>query len=186
VDLARWVALLTCCWRKAEDAGGRGGWAHGLGATNCSGTRPLPPDQGKGGRIGLSAFRDANEFSYTIDRATLDLDGSVFSVKVSNALYSTTTTSREAVLHVVPDVNAPALVSVEAINGLTLRPTFDERLDPNSAVALLLHASDPFGGALLRNANRAMSHLHPQVVEVLSQLGRAQDVVGPEGVSSMS
>ncbi len=50
-------------------------------------------------------IRDANEFTYTIDSATLDLDGSVFSVKVSNELYSAT--SRQAVLHVIPDVNVP-------------------------------------------------------------------------------
>jgi lysophospholipase L1-like esterase len=77
---------------------------------------------------------DANEFTYTIDPATLDLDGSLFSVLVSNELYSAT--SREALLHVVPDVNAPALLSVEPINRLTLKLTFDERLEPNSATAL--------------------------------------------------
>jgi len=77
---------------------------------------------------------DANEFSYTIDMATLDLDGSVFSVKVSNAMYSAI--SKDATLHVVPDVNAPVLSSVEAVNGLTLKLTFDEQLDPNSATAL--------------------------------------------------
>ncbi|MEN6333908.1 MAG: SwmB domain-containing protein, partial [Phycisphaerales bacterium] len=79
-------------------------------------------------------IRDANEFSYTIDMATLDLDGSVFSVKVSNAMYSAV--SREAILRVVSDVNAPVLLSVEAVNGLTLKLTFDERLDPDSATAL--------------------------------------------------
>lgn len=79
-------------------------------------------------------IRDANEFTYTIDSATLDLDGSVFSVKVSNELYSAT--SRQAVLHVIPDVNVPALLSVEVVNGLTLRLTFDERLDPISAAAI--------------------------------------------------
>jgi lysophospholipase L1-like esterase len=79
-------------------------------------------------------IRDANEFTYTIDQATLDLDGSAFSIQVSNELYSAT--SKDAVLRVVPDVNAPALLSVEAINGLTLKLTFDERLDPDSAIAL--------------------------------------------------
>jgi lysophospholipase L1-like esterase len=77
---------------------------------------------------------DADDFTYTIEQATLALDGSAFSVTVANEQYSAT--SREAVLHVVPDVNAPTLLSVEALSGLKLSLTFDERLDPNSAVAL--------------------------------------------------
>jgi lysophospholipase L1-like esterase len=76
---------------------------------------------------------DANEFAYTIKEATLDLDGALFSVSVSNALYSAA--SREAVLHVVPDVNAPVLLAVESTDGLTARLLFDERLDPNTALA---------------------------------------------------
>ncbi len=77
---------------------------------------------------------DADDFTYTIEQATLDLDGSVFSVTVGNELYSAT--SRDAILHVIPDVNAPVLLSVEALSGLKLSLAFDERLDPNSAVAL--------------------------------------------------
>jgi lysophospholipase L1-like esterase len=77
---------------------------------------------------------DANEFAFTIEEATLDLDGASFSVSVSNALYSAA--SRDAVLHVVPDVNAPVLLSVESANGFTARLRFDERLDPNTAVAV--------------------------------------------------
>ena len=77
---------------------------------------------------------DANEFTYRIDSATLDLDGAVFSVIVSNAMYSAT--SKDAILHVVPDVNAPVLLSVESANGFTTRLVFDEQLDPNSAVAI--------------------------------------------------
>jgi len=76
---------------------------------------------------------DANEFTYTIERATLDLDGAAFAVSVSNAMYSAT--SRDAILHVVADVNAPVLLSADSANGLTVRLVFDERLDPNSAAA---------------------------------------------------
>ncbi len=77
---------------------------------------------------------DANEFTYTIERATLELDGAVFAVTVSNAMYSGT--SRDAVLHVVPDVNAPVLLSMDSVGGLTVRLVFDEQLDPNSAAAV--------------------------------------------------
>ena len=76
---------------------------------------------------------DANEFTYTIERATLDLDGATFAISVSNAMYSAT--SRDAVLNVVADVNAPVLLSADSVNGLTLRLVFDEQLDPNSATA---------------------------------------------------
>ncbi len=79
-------------------------------------------------------IRDANEFTYTIERATLDLDGAAFAVTVSNAMYSGS--SRDAVLHVVPDVNAPVLLSADSANGLTVRLVFDEQLDPNSAAAV--------------------------------------------------
>jgi len=75
---------------------------------------------------------DATEFTYTIERATLDLDGAVFFVSVSNLMYSAT--SQDAVLHVVPDVNAPVLLSADSAGGLTVRLVFDERLGPKSAV----------------------------------------------------
>ncbi|MBN2561069.1 MAG: hypothetical protein JXQ75_09085, partial [Phycisphaerae bacterium] len=52
---------------------------------------------------------DANEFAYIIDIVTPDLDGAAFSVGVSNMVYSAM--SDEAILHVVPDVNAPVLLS---------------------------------------------------------------------------
>ncbi|MBN2131408.1 MAG: hypothetical protein JW741_18045 [Sedimentisphaerales bacterium] len=75
---------------------------------------------------------DANELTSTIERATLDLDGAAFSVSVSNLMYSAT--SEGAVLHVVPDVNAPVLLSADSASGLTVRFVFDERLGPKSAV----------------------------------------------------
>jgi len=77
---------------------------------------------------------DATEFTYTLERATLELDGAVFSVSVSNALYSDV--SRGAVLHVIPDVNSPVLLSIASPNGFTAQLLFDERLDPNSAAAI--------------------------------------------------
>jgi hypothetical protein len=79
------------------------------------------------------AIPGADEFTYTLEQATLDLDGAVFAVEVSNAMYSAV--SAGAVLHVVPDVNAPALLSVQSTNGLSVRLTFDERLDPQTALA---------------------------------------------------
>lgn len=72
----------------------------------------------------------ACDFKYTIPRVTLDLHGAIFSVSVSNAVDSAT--SRGAVLHVVPDVNAPTVLSAQAPNGLTIRLAFEEQLDPNT------------------------------------------------------
>jgi len=74
---------------------------------------------------------DANEFTYTLDVVTPDMDGSTFSVRVRNLLYGAT--SGEAVLRVVPDVNAPILLSAKSTNGYTLELAFDERLDPETA-----------------------------------------------------
>ncbi len=76
---------------------------------------------------------DANEFTYIIDIATPDLDGAAFSVRVGNMVYSAM--SDEAVLHVVPDVNAPVLLSAESTNGYTIALSFDERVDPETAAA---------------------------------------------------
>lgn len=73
---------------------------------------------------------DANEFTYTLDVVTPDLEGATFSVHVRNLLYSAT--SSEAVLTVVPDVNAPVLVSAASTNGYTIKLFFDERLDPET------------------------------------------------------
>ena len=76
---------------------------------------------------------DANEFTYTIDIVAPDLDGAAFSVGVSNMVYSAI--SDEAVLHVVPDVNAPVLLSAQSTNGYTIALSFDERLDLQTATA---------------------------------------------------
>lgn len=77
---------------------------------------------------------DANEFAYTIDIVTPDMDGAVFSVRVSNMVYSAM--SDEAVLHVIPDVDAPILLSAESTNGYTIALSFDERLNPQTATAV--------------------------------------------------
>jgi len=77
---------------------------------------------------------DANEFSYTIDVVTPDLDGAAISVTVSNLLYSAT--SSAAVLTVVPDTDAPVLLSAASTNGYTIELSFDERLDPETAAAV--------------------------------------------------
>ena len=77
---------------------------------------------------------DANEFIYTIDTVTPDMDGAVFSVSVSNLVYSEM--SEEAILHVVPDTNSPDLLSAESTNGYTIALSFDERLNPGMATAV--------------------------------------------------
>jgi len=77
---------------------------------------------------------DANEFAYTIDVVTPDMDGAVFSASVSNLIYSEM--SKEAVLHVVPDTNSPVLLSAESANGYTITLSFDERLNPDTALAV--------------------------------------------------
>jgi hypothetical protein len=77
---------------------------------------------------------DANEFTYTIDIVMPDMNDAVFSVSVSNLIYSGM--SEEAILHVVPDTNAPLLLSAESTNGYTIVLSFDERLDPDTATAV--------------------------------------------------
>ncbi len=77
---------------------------------------------------------DANDFTYTLEVVTSDLDGAVFSVSVSNLLHSAT--SNAAVLTVVPDTDAPVLLSAASTNGYTIELLFDERLDPATATVL--------------------------------------------------
>lgn len=74
---------------------------------------------------------DANEFAYTIDMVTPDMNDAVFSVSVSNLLYNGM--SEDAVLHVVPDVNSLVLLSAESTNGHSITLSFDERLNPDTA-----------------------------------------------------
>ncbi len=80
------------------------------------------------------AIPDANDFACTIELVTPDMDGTAYSVEVSNLLYSAT--SGQAILHVVPDVNAPVLLSASSRNGLTLELVFDELLDPETVTSL--------------------------------------------------
>jgi len=77
---------------------------------------------------------DANEFAYTIDIVTPDMNGAVFSVSVSNLVYGEV--SEEAVLGVVADANSPVLLSAESTNGYTIALSFDERLNPDTASTL--------------------------------------------------
>ncbi len=73
----------------------------------------------------------ANQFSYTIDSATLNLDGTLVSVSVANLAFSAT--SSNAVLRVVNDLVPPTIVSVASRNGLTIELTFSEALSLFSA-----------------------------------------------------
>jgi len=77
---------------------------------------------------------DANEFAYTINMVTPDMNDAVFSVSVSNLVYSGI--SEEAILYVVPDTNSPVLMSAESTNGHTIALSFDERLNPDTAIAV--------------------------------------------------
>lgn len=80
------------------------------------------------------AIPGADDFIYAIESVTLDMNDAVFSVSVSNLVYSAT--SADAVLTVVPDVNAPLLLSADSPSGLAIELSFDERLDGESATAL--------------------------------------------------
>jgi hypothetical protein len=77
---------------------------------------------------------DANDFAYTIDIVTPEMDGAVFSVSVSNLIYSEI--SAEAILNVIPDTNSPVLLSAESANGYKIALSFDERLNPDTATAI--------------------------------------------------
>lgn len=73
----------------------------------------------------------ANQFNYTIASAGLELDGSLYSVTVSNLAYGVT--SSNALLRVVNDTIAPEVVSATARNGETIELVFSEALDPFTA-----------------------------------------------------
>lgn len=74
----------------------------------------------------------ASQFSYTIPATTLDMNGSLISVTVSNLAY--TATSSNAVLRVVNDVTPPTLTGALSRNGQTIELTFSEALDPIGAI----------------------------------------------------
>ncbi len=73
----------------------------------------------------------ANQFTYSIPSVTLDMNGSLFSVNVSNLAFSAT--SSNASLRVVTDTNAPVVVSVGSSDGLTIDICFNEVMSPGSA-----------------------------------------------------
>ena len=72
-------------------------------------------------------IQGANQFTYTIDSATLDLDGSLYSVSVSNLAFGVT--SSNALLRVVNDTVPPQLLSAVSRSGQTVELTFDEVLE---------------------------------------------------------
>lgn len=74
----------------------------------------------------------ANQFSYTIPSTTLDMNGSLISVTVSNLAYSAT--SSNALLRVVNDTTPPELVSAISRNGQTIELTFNEAIEPTGAI----------------------------------------------------
>jgi hypothetical protein len=73
---------------------------------------------------------DADQFTYTIPSVTADLNGTIYSITVSNLAFSAT--SSNAVLRVTKDTNGPVLLSAASLDGQTINLTFNEALDPNS------------------------------------------------------
>jgi len=73
----------------------------------------------------------ANQLTYSIPSVTLDMNGSLFSVNVSNLVFSAT--SSNATLRVVTDTNPPVVVSVGSANGLTIDICFNEVMTPGSS-----------------------------------------------------
>lgn len=75
----------------------------------------------------------ATDVSYTVPAATLDLSGATYSVAVSNATGNAT--SRNAVLTVTPDTQAPQVASTAIHDTSTFLVTFDEPVTgPQAAV----------------------------------------------------
>ena len=79
------------------------------------------------------AIPGADQFSYTIPSVALNMDGSRFSINVSNLAFSAT--SSNAVLRVNGDVTAPTLVSVASLNGIAIDVLFNEDMDQATAQA---------------------------------------------------
>ncbi len=73
----------------------------------------------------------ADQLVYAIPSADLDLNGAVYSVVISNPTSSAT--SRDAVLTVTPDTQAPALVATAMQDATTFLLAFDEVLDAAQA-----------------------------------------------------
>ncbi|MBK7998176.1 MAG: hypothetical protein IPK15_05450 [Verrucomicrobia bacterium] len=73
----------------------------------------------------------ATQFNYTIASATLDLDGSLYSVTVSNLAFGVT--SSNALLRVVNDTIAPEVLTATARNRQTIELLFNETLDAFTA-----------------------------------------------------
>lgn len=89
-----------------------------------------PPYEIQWSRNG-EAIPGATQAEYSIPSASLDLNGSVYSAVVKNA--GSTSTSRNAILTVTPDTQAPSLVSSILHDTSTFLLAFDEPLDPAQA-----------------------------------------------------
>ena len=74
----------------------------------------------------------ATQFSYTIPVVTPDLDGTQYSVTVSNLAFGAT--SGNATLTVTADTTAPAVTSVGSPDGFSVEILFDEAMDVNTIV----------------------------------------------------
>ena len=77
------------------------------------------------------AIPSATQLSYTIPAVTPAMDGTLFSVAISNLTSQATSTN--AVLQVITDTNPPTLLSATALDGRTLTLVFSEALTPATA-----------------------------------------------------
>ncbi|MDB6070456.1 MAG: hypothetical protein JWL81_1627 [Verrucomicrobiales bacterium] len=121
---------------------------------------------------------DANQFSYTIPAAGLDLDNTKYSVTVSNLAF--TATSRQATLHVANDLTPPTLVSGTSNGPFHLTVVFSEQVDPISAEDLLNYSVD--------NGNAFLSavKLQPDGKTVLITPGQALTGTLPVSVMNVN
>jgi hypothetical protein len=85
-----------------------------------------------------NAIPGANALTYNIPSATLDLNGAIFAVSVSNLVYGATSTN--ATLTVVTDNTAPTITSAQSVSGLNVEVLFSESLEPSMAAEPYFYA----------------------------------------------
>lgn len=124
------------------------------------------------------AIPDANQFSYTIPSAGLDLDNTRYSVTVSNLSF--TGTSRPALLRVNADATAPVIVSASSIGPFHFALVFSEELDEFIAEEPANYMID--GG----NVQVATAELQPDRKTVVLTPGQALPATVPVVVNNIA
>ncbi len=131
---------------------------------------------------GDEAIPDATELTYTIPETTPEMNGRLFSVKVSNA--RSEVTSRQALLQVVPDTTPPAPQTATTADGVDVEIVFNEALDPASVAALESYAVHgglvPVVAAVLQPDGRTLvlTLAHRVGGEVTARLAPVRDLAG--------